>query len=714
MDISVPDPRQPVNILVVDDLPEKHVVMRTILEELGENVIAVASGREALKAVLEQTFAVILLDVNMPGMDGLETASLLRAYRRTTNTPIIFVTAYIDEEEMKRGYSLGAVDYISSPVVPEILRSKVKVFVEMHRMHNELLTRAAEREAFVLAEARRMIAERARQRAHFLATASHVLTRSLEVDTTLQRIVELASAELADLALVAVMGMGEIASSVASRSARRDGLDAPDLAEFQATTLAVAFPAVNDFVERLMHEDSADDGAVVNDFVTETSAIGATALGVHCVTAFPMLTGNQRGVILLCSYAAAIADEQTLLSREFVSRAAIALENALLFSAIQDGNRRKDEFLAMLAHELRNPLAPIANAAAVMRSAKAGDTDVLRWASDIVGTQVEHMVRIVEDLLDVSRIARGAVALRKEPVPLSTVIGRAVETSRPHFIRRGQTLICDEGSADTVVDGDVVRLAQVVSNLLNNASKFTPQGGHISLATRFTDGTASITVSDDGEGIDPAFVPHIFDLFAQADTSLHRTQGGLGIGLTLVRHLTELHRGSVECRSGGLGKGAEFTIRLPATVAERNPATLAPVVHLHRKPAMRVLIVDDLAASAESLEALLTIHGYTVRCAGDGEAALRVAAEMKPDVVILDIGLPGMSGHEVARRLREDDRHGGCLIVALSGYGQEEHVRRAIEAGVDHYLVKPADPSALLESITVSEHRRGSDDIAVR
>ncbi|MFM0197536.1 response regulator [Paraburkholderia strydomiana] len=713
MDISVSGPRQPVNILVVDDLPEKHVVMRTILEELGQNVIAVGSGREALKAVLGQTFAVILLDVNMPGMDGLETASLLRAYRRTTNTPIIFVTAYIDEEEMKRGYSLGAVDYILSPVVPEILRSKVRVFVEMHRMHNELLTRAAEREAFLLAEAGRMLAERARQRAHFLANASHVLTRSLELDTTLQRIVELASAELADIAFVAVVGIGEIATSIASRSARRDGQDAPHLAEFQAATLSVAFPAVNRFVQRLMHDDSGDHGVELNDCFTETAAVEAPALGVQSVTAFPMLTGNQKGVILLCSYAKPIPDEQTLLSREFVSRAAIALENALLFSAIQDGNRRKDEFLAMLAHELRNPLAPIANAAAVMRSAKAGDTDVLRWAGEIVGTQVEHMVRIIEDLLDVSRIARGAVVLRTETVSLSTVIGRAVETSRPHFIRRAQTLNCDEGAANAVVDGDVVRLAQVVSNLLNNASKFTPQGGHITLTTRFADGIASITVSDDGEGIDPDFVPHVFELFAQADTSLHRPQGGLGIGLTLVRHLTELHHGSVECRSGGRGKGAEFVIRLPATVVKRSPATLAPVLHLHRKPAMRVLIVDDLVASAESLEALLTIHGYVVKCTGDGESALRLAGEMRPDVVILDIGLPGMSGHEVARRLRQDPSCGQCLIVALSGYGQEEHIRRATEAGVDHYLVKPADLSALLDSISMSEKRRGSDGVAV-
>src|ERR1700741_3745695 len=199
MEHSSATARRPVNILVVDDLPEQQVVMRTVLEELGENVISVGSGRDALKAVLERHFAVILLDVNMPGMDGLETASLLRTYRRTAKTPIIFVTAYVDDEEMKRGYSLGAVDYISAPVVPEILRSKVKVFVEMHRMHQELLLRAAEREAFVRAEAERAGAVRARQRADFLSNASHVLTRSLEVDMTLQRIVELALAGMADI-----------------------------------------------------------------------------------------------------------------------------------------------------------------------------------------------------------------------------------------------------------------------------------------------------------------------------------------------------------------------------------------------------------------------------------------------------------------------------------------------------------------------------------
>ena len=695
--------RTPVDILVVDDLPQQQVVMRTVLEQLGENVIAVGSGREALKAVLERRFAVILLDVNMPGMDGLETASLLRSYKKTATTPIIFVTAYVDEAEMKRGYSLGAVDYISSPVVPEILRSKVKAFVEMHRMHQALLSRAAEREAFARAEAGRAAAERARQRADFLASASQVLTRSLEIDTTLQRIAELVAGEFAETVFVTVKRIGD-SGALVTRSATRGPLAAPEFDAFRSTTLAAAFPQAGHYLERLLLGEPADETSG-GARIFEASNEAGEPCGIRRVGIFPLVAASLSGAVVLCFTApdAAAPEHQTLL-QEFMSRAAIAVENALLFSTIRDGDRRKNEFLAMLAHELRNPLAPIANAAAVMRDARADDAKVLRWAGEIVGTQVEHMVRIVEDLLDASRIARGTVTLRKEPVPLSVIIGRAVETSRPHFIRRAQTLTCDEAAPDAVVEGDLVRLAQVISNLLNNASKFTPDGGHIMVSTRMEDGCASIAVADDGQGIDESFLPHVFELFAQADTSLHRSLGGLGIGLTLVRHLTELHGGSVTCRSDGVGRGAQFVVRLPAVAGPHRLAARAPVVHLNRKTATRVLVVDDLAASAESLDALLTLHGFSVRCAVDGGSALRVAGEMRPDIVVLDIGLPDMSGYELAKHLRR----GVCanaLIVALSGYGQEEYIRHATDAGVDHYLVKPADIGSLLE--LMSEHEAG-------
>jgi signal transduction histidine kinase len=692
----------PVDILVVDDLPQQQVVMRTVLEQLGENVITVGSGRDALKAVLERSFAVILLDVNMPGMDGLETASLLRSYRKTATTPIIFVTAYVDEAEMKRGYSLGAVDYISSPVVPEILRSKVKAFVEMHRMHEALLSWAEEREAFARAEAGRAAAEGARQRADFLATASQVLTGSLEIDTTLQRIVELVAGEFAEIAFVAVKRIGEGGGEAITRSATRGPLAAWGFDEFRSHTLAASFPEAGAYLDRLLRGDPADDASGAAR-VLETGGDAHDPSGIRRVVVFPLVTASLSGAVVLGSTGAdATTPERHTLLQEFMSRAAIAVENALLFSTIRDGDRRKNEFLAMLAHELRNPLAPIANAAAVMRSAKADDGKVLRWASEIVGTQVEHMVRIVEDLLDASRIARGTVTLRKAPVPLSVIIGRAVETSRPHFIRRAQTLTCDEAAPDAIVEGDVVRLAQVVSNLLNNASKFTPEGGHIEVTTRLEEGCASITVADDGQGIDAAFLPHVFELFAQADTSLHRSLGGLGIGLTLVRHLTELHGGSVKCSSDGVGRGAQFVVRLPVIAGSQKLPARAPVVHLNRKAATRALVVDDLAASAESLDALLTLHGFSVRCAMDGEAALRIADEMLPDIVVLDIGLPDMSGYELAKRLRS----GACadaLIIALSGYGQEEYIRHAADAGIDHYLVKPAEITTLLELMSAHE-----------
>lgn len=709
--------REKINILVVDDLPEQHVVLRTILEELDENVVSVSSGREALMAVLERNFAVILLDVNMPGMDGFEAASLMRSYRRTANTPIIFITAYVDDEEMKRGYSLGAVDYISSPVVPEILRSKVRVFVDMYRMHHQLLARAAEREELVKAEARRAAAEQARQRADFLANASHVLTRSLDANTTVARILELSVPALADVALLAYRESEDSMQAIKARVAHPAGSlphDPAGALTYDGVRLSTDLDAL--VQQALQGDETRTWRGARHALLALLDANGkriewANEFGE--VVVFPLLMGApQKAVFLLGVRKSEEGADHAALAREFVGRASIALENAFLFSAIRDADRRKNEFLAMLAHELRNPLAPIANAVGVMRGARATDADVLRWASDIIGTQVEHMVRIVDDLLDVSRIARGTVELRREAVPLTTVIERAIETSRPNFMRESQTLSFEPGPVDTVVEGDVVRLAQIVANLLNNASKFSPVGSHVSLSIGFDGTMAAISVKDEGEGIDTVFLPHVFDLFAQGDTSLDRSQGGLGIGLTLVRHLTEMHGGTVHCLSAGRGNGAEFIVRLPAHSAERGENRRAAVVPLYRKPALRILVVDDLPASAQSLEAFLRMHGYQVRCAEDGVAALKEAKAFLPHVVLLDIGLPGMSGYEVAERLRAEEAGRTSLIIALSGYSQEEHVQRSAAAGMDHHLVKPADLTVLLELIAGYGRELGPNDRA--
>ncbi|RZF31262.1 hybrid sensor histidine kinase/response regulator [Paraburkholderia sp. UYCP14C] len=689
------------NILVVDDVAQQHLVLRSVLDELGENIVTVSSGRDALAAVLETEFAVILLDVNMPGMDGLETASMMRSYRRTARTPIIFITAYVDETEMARGYSLGAVDYISSPVIPEILRAKVRVFVDMYRMRNQLIARAAEREELAKAEAQRAAAEQARHRADFLARASQALTRSLEADATVGRIVELPVPALADAAvLVFTAGEGLLPRTIAyiapsayadPRSGDAGGLHhqfvpLPELDELVRQALSTGRPAHLAIMGRPVLAVIDDDGTCRD-----------LPLALDDITAYPLLIdAAQPSAIVLGMRRSSERIEDALMTREFVSRAAIALENALLFSTIRDGDRRKNEFLAMLAHELRNPLAPIVNAVAVLRGAKQMDAQTVRWASDIIGTQAEHLVRIVDDLLDVSRIARGVVTLRSEPVLLSTVIERAMQTSGPNFARRSQTLICEASKVDVVIDGDIVRLSQIVANLLNNASKFTPHGGRAQISTEFDGIMASIVVRDEGDGIDPVFLPHVFELFAQGQTSLDRNQGGLGIGLTLVRHLTEMHQGTVHCESAGRGAGSRFTVRLPARVAPDAVENSAKIVPIRRARSVRVLIVDDMAAAAESLEALLQMHGHQVQRASDGLAALALARTFFPDVILLDIGLPGMSGFEVAQRIRADESLPRSLIIAISGYGQEDHRRRALDAGVDHYLVKPADVDMLL------------------
>lgn len=703
MSMRSPHDDAKVNILVVDDVPKQHLVLRSVLEELGEHIVTVESGRAALAAVLEREFAVILLDVNMPGMDGFETASLMRGYRRTSSTPIIFITAYVDDREMARGYSLGAVDYISSPVVPEILRAKVRVFVDMYRMRSQLVARAAEREALAKAEAQRAAAEQARHRADFLARASQALTRSLEVDATVARIVELPVPSLADVAMVVLTaGEGLAPKTVAWIS--NDAYAGPnDRAMGGLVDRVTLAPRIDDLVLRALMTGQPVSAAVGQEPVIvsfgDDEAGGELALALDELTAYPLLVdGPQPSAIVLGSRRSSERVDDALITREFVSRAAIALENAVLFSTIRDGDRRKNEFLAMLAHELRNPLAPIVNAVAVMRGARPAEAQLLRWATDIIGTQADHLVRIVDDLLDVSRIARGIVALRTEPVLLSSVVERAVATSEPNLTRKSQTLVQDLCDVNVVLDGDIVRLSQVVANLLNNASKFSPVGARVRISTQFDGQTASLVVADEGDGIEPAFLPHVFELFAQGETSLDRSQGGLGIGLTLVRHLTEMHLGTVRCESEGLGKGSRFTVSLPARLAYGEEGR-ANVVRIRRSRGMRVLIVDDMVAAAESLEALLRVHGHQVQHVCDGHEALARVRQFLPDVVLLDIGLPGMTGFEVAEGIRSDESASSCLIIAVSGYSQEEHRRRAFEAGVDHYMVKPADLDALLDII---------------
>jgi len=643
--------------------------------------VLVRSGSEALKEILHREFAVILLDVNMPDIDGLETAKLIRQYKRSAHTPIIFITAYADELQTAQGYSLGAVDYILSPVNAEVLRSKVKVFVELFQMQVRTRAMAEERVALAKAEAARFAAEETTRRSTFLARASHELGSSLDLEEGMRRLLALMVPDLADEAALVVDAEAGMPLFFHRADETRAVRSYQDLAEPLALTL-----------QRAIREGLAiqEPGVLAHPLRAGQHTLGALAL-VH--------RAGSPG----------LAPRDLVTLDELVGRAAIALDNARLYrslqreivrskqaeESLQDANQRKDEFLAMLSHELRNPLAPIRNAVEVIRRVGSGEP-MLAMARDIIDRQAAQLARLVDELLDVSRISQGKIALRKESVELGRIVAQSVETARPLIDTRGQKLVLDVPPGPVWLSADPARLAQVLANLLNNACKYTPEGGRIDLSVGASEGEARILVRDNGAGIDPQLLPHIFELFVQGERSLDRSQGGLGVGLTLVKRLVEMHGGRVEASSAGLGRGSLFKVTLPCISEVRiespgaPPAARAPDdVEIYGR---RVLVVDDNVDAAESTAAFLRLEGHEVKTVSDGSQALASLKVFDPHVIVLDIGLPGLDGFEVARRLRARGDTSHALLIAVTGYGQREDRHRASEAGFDYYFVKPTDP----------------------
>ncbi len=684
-----------VNILIVDDLPEKVLVVRSILEELGENIVTAYSGTEALRHILEREFAVILLDVNMPDIDGLETASMIRRRRKTAHTPIIFVTAYVDDMHTEQGYSLGAVDYILAPVLPTILRTKVKVFVDLFRMTLKVRRQAEEQVLLAREQAARAAAEEATRRSNFLARAGSALVSSLDAVGRVNTLLELAVPELADLAAVTLVGdragpwqtdlawicppdperhTGTLGAAQAPNDALREAVDRA-LATGQVQTLkdlAIAYPPI------------------------ALPALNASSTGrtLRSALVFPLVArGRTLGALTLAcgdsQQAAGIADRA--LAEDFADRAAIALDNALLYQSLQEADRHKNEFLAMLAHELRNPLAPVRNAVEVMRLLDHREPELIQ-ARDMIDRQVSHMTRLVDDLLDMSRISRGKILLQKEPIELTRLVREVAEDHRAGLVAAGLTLENRSPSEPLWTLGDRTRMAQVVGNLLHNACKFTDPGGRveIDMGRAAERGRVWIAVRDTGIGMEADILTRVFDTFAQADRSLDRSRGGLGLGLALVKGLIELHGGEVVAHSDGIGRGTKVTLSLPleecATEPPATPRANATDV------STRILLIEDNADAAASMSMLLTMTGHTVAVAATGVIGLRMGREFAPRVVICDIGLPGgMDGYAVARAMREDATLSSAYIVALSGYGQDTDKQNALKAGFDTHLTKPVD-----------------------
>jgi signal transduction histidine kinase len=556
-----------VNILLVDDQPARLLTYQSVLSELGQNLVCAHSGLEALDKLMREEFAVVLLDVSMPGMDGFEAARLIHEHPRFEKTPIIFVTGvHVTDLDRLKGYKVGAVDYVSIPVVPEILRSKVAVLVELYCKRREL-----------------------RELNRNLAQANE---RLAEANTTLQ-----------------------------AEKTR-------ELEEFNAT----------------------------------------------------LQRANAELARANCSLQSEVA------------------ERARAEQALKEADRHKDEFLAMLAHELRNPLAPILNAVQLMRMKPVTDPQ-LSWSRDVIERQLAHLTRLVDDLLDVARITRGKINLSREPIELGVLIARAVETVQPLIQERGHQLTAEISDGTLRIDADPLRLTQAFGNVLGNAAKYTERGGRISLSARRQGAEVEVRVRDNGIGIPAEVLPRVFDLFTQLDRRSDHPHSGLGIGLALVRRLLQMHGGSISAHSEGAGLGSEFVIRLPLLLEARQSLDGRPSAATEAAPPVRrrILVADDNADALQTLATVLELGGHEVFSAANGSLALESAERHLPEVALLDIGMPLLDGYEVARRIRAQAWGKRITLVALTGWGQDSDRRRSQEAGFDSHLVKPLDLAKLTQ-----------------
>jgi PAS domain S-box-containing protein len=564
-----------------------------------------------------------------------------------------------------------------------------------------------ERVELLAAERRsRAAAEQARRRLDLLARAGEVLSGSLEADATLQAIASILVPEVADWCRIDLMDANGVMHRALTFHSDPDksryGAElaarlraSPETRGSMAWVAAHGQPHHARFDPPLEHDPTRD-----RDLLTFAEAIGMRSYYIVPLLARGKTIGAL-GALQAESGREITEDDKTLIG-ELAQRAALAIDNARLFADAQAAvrqaeaaNRSKDEFLAMLGHELRNPLAPIVTALHVMK--RRGD----QAGSDerrIIERQVAHLSRLVDDLLDVSRIAQGKIQLERGLVNVKAVVARALELTQPVLDRRPRPLDLDLPADAVFVAGDSVRLVQVVCNLLNNAAKFTPRDGTIALRVRAVDGHVEIVVADSGTGIPAELLPRLFDLFVQGEQPIDRRAGGLGLGLAIVRNLVQLHGGTVHAASPGAGRGATFTVRLPQVPAAATVAD-APVPEPVREGSGRVLIVDDNADAAQTLELLLGHAGYEVKTACDAHGAFAILETFRPQVALLDIGLPEMDGYELARRLRDDARLAGVRLVALTGYGRDRDRERALASHFDEHLVKPVLPERLLEVV---------------
>jgi PAS domain S-box-containing protein len=846
-----------VDILLVDDRPDKLLALEAVLGDLGQNVVTATSGREALKQVLQRDFAVILLDVNMPDMDGFETASLIRQRQNSAKTPIIFITAMLDTDtHVTRGYSLGAVDYIRSPIEPEILRAKVAVFVDLYKKTEQVRRQAAwlrqiqeqehqsrmaeaanrlevetrrnrfftlavdmlaiagfdgyfkqlnptwhrslgfsdeelksrplvdfvhpedradteeqlrelttqgmasayfenryqskqggyrwlgwtaapfaeeglvyvfarditerkiaeeERLRLIREQAARAAAEAAERRASFLAECGVALGSSLDYHTTLNRLARLAVPFLADWCFIDVQD---------------------EAGRLRRTEVAHADPAMEERLRKLLRSPLEPGGRspqaevlkrgesylatevgpeILRTIAPEESDRQALeAVGLRSLIVVPLLARERvLGALSLVSAHSGrrYGRIELQLAEDLGRRGALAADNAALYLASQEArlaaekaNRAKDEFLATLSHELRTPLTPILGWTVMLRSGSLDQTGLLRGL-EVIERNVRVQTQLIEDLLDVSRIVTGKLRVELKPIELVPVIEAGLDAVRPSLEAKELRLTVSLEPRSMRVQGDPDRLQQVVWNLISNAVKFTPRGGQVEVRLSHSDTHVQVHVSDTGRGISPDFLPYVFERFRQADSTSTRKYGGLGLGLAIVRHLVELHGGTVKAESPGEGQGATFTVSLPLLevpptppVRRRSPdERSAEPGGSVRLDGVSVLVVDDETDMREFLSVSLEQYGAAVTTLASAEEAVLLLQRQRPDVLVSDIGMPHADGYALIREVRalDPERGGQVPAVALTAYAKGDDAARVLTAGYQIHLPKPVDPFAL-------------------
>ena len=686
---------QPVEVLVVDDRADQRMALAAVLADLPVRVVEASSGREALRCLLQRDFALILLDIDMPGIDGLETAALIRERKRSEHTPIIFVTAYGDDTHVARSYSLGAVDYMLTPFDPQVLRTKVAVFVDLFRKSEEI-ERHAQTMRHHATQLRRLV------------DASAAIHAARNLDDLLELVVDTAAT---------LIESDEAAIEVSIQPAAGAAPDAPALrvhcrpAESRLPSLGLsALLAVGGRVARLSRAELEHHPAW-----SELAALGARLPGSWLAAPLVSNDGRKFGSLQLCRRDGEFAAADEALFSQLAQVAAIAVENRL-YSEAQAANRAKDQFLATLSHELRTPLQAILSWIHILRE-EVVDPQLLGRGLEVIERSANAQRKLIDDLLDVSRIITNKLRLEKQTVLLPKVIEGAVEAARPAAEAGGIRLRSSVGSRDLPVLGDPNRLHQVMGNLLSNAIKFTPRGGRVEISLRQSGDHAEIAVTDSGKGIDPSFLPQIFERFLQADSSSTRSHAGLGIGLAIVRHLVSLHGGSVRAESDGADRGARFVVTLPIG-SEGREETQAPEprVPAKRRQAhvvgLRVLLVDDEDDAREGVATMLRMRGADVTAVASAAAALAFLERQTPDILVSDLAMPVQDGYSLVRSLRAlEAGRGGARTpaLALSAYARSTESAQALEAGFDLHLAKPVDEPSLLEAIALVRSDEGMD-----